>query len=358
MPAADKINNIIAIETSCDETAIAVYSKINGLLAHKVYSQIELHTQYGGVVPELASRDHIRKILPLIKETLNQAKLELKDISGIAYTQGPGLIGALLVGATIAKTLAFSLQIPTIGVHHMEGHLLAPFLEKDLEKEITFPFLALLVSGGHTLLIKVSSIGNYEILGQSIDDAAGEAFDKTAKILGLPYPGGPQIEKLAKQAVFKKYIFPRPLMKNLKHNNLNFSFSGLKTFALNTFDKIKQESLINKNINLHQEKAEIAYAFQEAVTDVFIKKCKQAALSTGIDKLIIAGGVSANKYLRDKFNSLEKEIKLKTYYPSFEFCTDNAAMIAYAGMQRLLKGEHSPLDTSVKPKWPLSSLKD
>lgn len=352
----NKFENILAIETSCDETAIAVYSNSKGLLAHKVYSQIELHRKHGGVVPELASRDHVRKIFPLISETLLEANLNLKNINGIAYTQGPGLIGALLVGATVAKTLAFSLDIPTIGVHHMEGHLLAPFLDQNLKNELTFPFLALLVSGGHTLLIKVTDIGQYEILGQSIDDAAGEAFDKTAKIMGLPYPGGPQIEKIALLAKNNKYEFPRPLMKNLKQNNLNFSFSGLKTFALNTFEKINSEIHKENILNLEEEKAEIADAFQKAVTDVFIKKCKQASILTGINKLIIAGGVSANKYLRTKFNELESEINLKTYYPKFEFCTDNAAMIAYAGMQRFQRGETSPLNSTVKPKWPLEQL--
>lgn len=347
---------ILAIETSCDETAVAIYSKSKGLLAHKVYSQIELHRKHGGVVPELASRDHIRKIMPLISETLLEAKITLQDLDGIAYTQGPGLIGALLVGATVAKTLAFSLNIPTIGVHHMEGHLLAPFLDENLKNELKFPFLALLVSGGHTLLIKVSDLGKYEILGQSIDDAAGEAFDKTAKIMGLPYPGGPQIEKIALNAIEKKYEFPRPLMKNLKQNNLNFSFSGLKTFALNTFEKINFNLNSGELINLEQEKAEVAFAFQTAVTDVFIKKCKQASISTGISKLIIAGGVSANKYLRTKFDELDTTIGLKTYYPKFEFCTDNAAMIAYAGMQRFLRGETSSLNNSVKPKWPLEEL--
>jgi len=348
--------NILAIETSCDETAIAVYSNSKGLLAHKVYSQIELHRKHGGVVPELASRDHIRKIMPLISETLSEASIDIKNLDAIAYTQGPGLIGALLVGATVAKTLAFSLNIPTIGVHHMEGHLLAPFLDKNIADELSFPFLALLVSGGHTLLIKVTDLGKYEVLGQSIDDAAGEAFDKTAKIMGLPYPGGPQIEKIAQLATLKKYEFPRPLMKNLKQNNLNFSFSGLKTFALNTFEKIKLAIENGDNLNLEQEKAEVADAFQVAVTDVFIKKCKQAAISTGINKLVIAGGVSANKYIRTKFDDLYNDINLKTYYPKFEFCTDNAAMIAYAGMQRLLKGQTSPFNASVKPKWPLEDL--
>jgi len=317
---------VLGIETSCDETGIAVYDSQLGLQAHEVYSQIELHKVYGGVVPELASRDHIRKISPLVKQTLASANLTLQDLNGIAYTQGPGLIGALLVGATFGRTLAWSLKIPAIGVHHMEGHLLAPMLD---EPKPQFPFLALLVSGGHTQIIHVEKVGQYTILGESLDDAAGEAFDKTAKILGLSYPGGPALAKLAELGRPDQYQFPRPMTRK---PGLDFSFSGLKTFALNTFQNSDKSD---------QSKADIAFAFQEAVIDTIVIKCVRALKQTGLKRLVIAGGVSANVQLREQLPLKIKHLQTEVYYPKPELCTDNGAMIAYAGWLRLVAGsEH------------------
>ena len=331
---------ILGIETSCDETGIAVYDSQHGLLAHALHSQIKIHAEYGGVVPELASRDHIRHLIPLIEEVLCQAKASKKSITAIAYTQGPGLVGALLVGAAFAKALAHAWQIPALGVHHMEGHLLAAFLDA---KHPNFPFLALLVSGGHTQLIRVDDIGKYIILGESIDDAAGEAFDKTAKLLGLDYPGGPLLAKLAEQGTPGRFNFPRPM---LDRPGLDFSFSGLKTHALNT---------INQNELTPQTKADLAWAFEDAIVDTLIKKSARALQQTGLQDLVIAGGVGANKTLRQRMTQLANETGINIYYPQLEFCTDNGAMIAYAGYERFKRG-YQDIDTeiSVMPRWPLN----
>ncbi|MBE0363049.1 O-sialoglycoprotein endopeptidase [Pseudoalteromonas ulvae UL12] len=332
---------ILGIESSCDETGIAIYDDEQGLLAHQLYSQVKLHADYGGVVPELASRDHVRKTLPLITAALNEAGCTATDIDAIAYTAGPGLVGALLVGSSIGRALSFGWGIPAVAVHHMEGHLLAPMLE---ENRPEFPFVALLVSGGHTLLVKVAGIGEYEILGESIDDAAGEAFDKTAKLLGLDYPGGPLLAKLAEQGTPKRYIFPRPMTDR---PGLDFSFSGLKTFAANTI-RSEGDDL--------QTKADIAHAFQTAVIDTLAIKCKRALKQTGIKRLVIAGGVSANSYLREQFAKIMQGMQGEVFYPRTEFCTDNGAMIAYAGMQRFKAGQFSDLDTKVKPRWSIEEL--
>ncbi len=344
------IETVLGIETSCDETAVAIYNKHNGLLSHQIYSQVELHNQYGGVVPELASRDHIRKLLPLIDCCLKESGLTKHDLDGIAYTKGPGLIGALLVGTMTAKTLAYCLKIPSLGIHHMEGHMLAPLLEMKTPK---LPFIALLVSGGHTLLVKVEKLGNYEILGESIDDAAGEAFDKTAKILGLGYPGGAKLAELARKGNNSTYHFPRPMINK---PNLDFSFSGLKTAALNTWQKSKQTDI---------ERANIAACFQDAVVDTLFFKCKQALLTHNCNQLVIAGGVSANIQLRKKLNDLMQTLNGELYLPRAEYCTDNGAMIAYAGFLRLSNNQFdSRTDPNnamtyndlVKPRWPLTDL--
>lgn len=331
---------ILGIETSCDETGIAIYDSNQGLLAHALHSQIKLHAQYGGVVPELASRDHIRHIVPLIEQVLSQAGINKTAITAIAYTQGPGLVGALLVGAAFAKSLAYAWGIPCLGVHHMEGHLLAPFLDA---KHPQFPFLALLVSGGHTQLIQIDDIGVYKILGESLDDAAGEAFDKTAKLLGLAYPGGPLLAKLAEQGTPGKYNFPRPM---LDRPGLDFSFSGLKTHALNAIQKTELNN---------QNKADLAWAFEDAIVDTLIKKCARALKQTGMRELVIAGGVGANKTLRARFNEFAINNNIHVYYPELEFCTDNGAMIAYAGYERFKRGcVDANWEINVKPRWPLN----
>ena len=330
---------VLGIETSCDETGIAIYDSEQGLVAHKLYTQINMHVEYGGVVPELASRDHIRKTIPLIDELLQENNLKSAQIDAIAYTKGPGLVGALLVGATIARTLAYAWNIPSIGVHHMEGHLLAPMLE---DNPPAFPFVALLVSGGHTQLMYVKAIGDYQLLGESIDDAAGEAFDKTARLMGLGYPGGPKIAKLAEQGIPSRFTLPRPMTDR---PGLDFSFSGLKTAALN---------LIQKNDLDEQTKADIAYAFQDAVVGTLAIKCKRALQQTQCNRLVIAGGVSANQALRTALQQLMQKLHGEVYYPRLEFCTDNGAMIAYAGYQRLIKGEREPLKITVNPRWELS----
>jgi len=334
--------HILGIETSCDETGIAVYSADAGLIANNVYSQINVHKEYGGVVPELASRDHIRKTLPLIKTTLVDANISMCDLSGIAYTEGPGLMGALLSGASIAQSLAWSLNIPAIPIHHMEGHLLAPLLENT---NITFPFLGLLVSGGHSMLIRANSLGDYKILGESLDDAVGEAFDKTAKLLGLEYPGGPQLAKLALTGKPGTYKFPRPMTDR---PGLDFSFSGLKTFTLNTY--------INSS-KTEQDRANIALAFEEAAIDTIMIKCQRAIKSTNVKTLVIAGGVSANLTLRKELDRLGNSQSIEIHYPSPEFCTDNGAMIAYAGFLRFNKNKQSRLSFNVKSRWLLESLK-
>ena len=332
---------VLGIETSCDETGIAIYDGERGLLSHVLYSQIPLHADYGGVVPELASRDHVRKTLPLIKQALSEAGLTAADIDGVAYTAGPGLAGALLVGATLGRSLAFAWQKPALAVHHMEGHLLAPMLE---EKSPQFPFLALLVSGGHTQLVAVKGIGRYQLLGESIDDAAGEAFDKTAKLMGLDYPGGPLLAKLATQGDAKKYSFPRPMTDR---PGLDFSFSGLKTAA---------SMVIQKEGNSAQVQADIAASFQQAVVDTLLIKCRRALEQTGYKRLVIAGGVSANESLRQQLAALMQSLKGEVYYPRKEFCTDNGAMIAFAGYQRLKAGQQQDLSIGVTPRWPLELL--
>lgn len=343
---------VLGIETSCDETGIALYDTEQGLLAHALYSQIDLHAQYGGVVPELASRDHVRKALPLIESVLKSANCTKNDLDGIAYTQGPGLVGALMVGAALAKGLGFVLNIPTVGVHHMEGHLLAPFLDPSVQ--VKPPFVALLVSGGHTQLIHVKALGEYELLGETIDDAVGEAFDKTAKIMGLPYPGGPNIEKLAKQGTSGKFKLPRPMTDR---PGLDFSFSGLKTATMTALAKAAQVNQLHqlKDIDL-QLKADIALAFQEAVIDTLRIKCQRALDQTGLNQLVIAGGVSANQSLRTEFDAMAKKKNYQVIYPQQAFCTDNGAMIAYAGALRLQTGLSSDQAIQVLPRWPLKQL--
>lgn len=332
---------VLGIETSCDETGIAIYDDANGLLANQLYSQVKLHADYGGVVPELASRDHVRKTVPLIQAALKDAGLAAHDIDAVAYTAGPGLVGALLVGATIGRSLAFAWDVPAIPVHHMEGHLLAPMLE---ENPPAFPFVALLVSGGHTQLISVTGIGEYTLLGESIDDAAGEAFDKTAKLLGLDYPGGPMLSKMAQQGTEKRFVFPRPMTDR---PGLDFSFSGLKTFAANT---------IRENSDDDQTRADIARAFEDAVVDTLAIKCKRALEQTGFKRLVIAGGVSANRTLRAKMADVMKARGGEVFYARPEFCTDNGAMIAYAGMVRMKGGTRGDLSVTVRPRWPLAEL--
>ncbi|TQQ05131.1 tRNA (adenosine(37)-N6)-threonylcarbamoyltransferase complex transferase subunit TsaD [Vibrio cholerae] len=332
---------IIGIETSCDETGIAIYDDEKGLLSHKLYSQVKLHADYGGVVPELASRDHLKKTIPLIKASMAEANVTPQDLDGVAFTAGPGLVGALLVGATIGRSLAYAWNVPAVPVHHMEGHLLAPMLE---ENPPPFPFVALLVSGGHTMLVEVKNIGEYRILGESIDDAAGEAFDKTAKLMGLDYPGGPLLAKLAEKGTPGRFKFPRPMTDR---PGLDMSFSGLKTFTANT---------IAANGDDEQTRADIAYAFQEAVCDTLVIKCKRALEETGLKRVVIAGGVSANKQLRADLEKLAKKIGGEVYYPRTEFCTDNGAMIAYAGMQRLKNGDVCELGLQARPRWPIDQL--
>lgn len=332
---------VLGIETSCDETGIAIYDTNAGLLAHELYSQVKLHADYGGVVPELASRDHVRKILPLIQRCLDSAQLNSKDIDGIAFTRGPGLVGALLVGATVGRSLAYAWGVPAVGVHHMEGHLLAPMLDDNPPE---YPFVALLVSGGHSMLVDVKGIGQYEVLGESLDDAAGEAFDKTAKLLGLDYPGGPLLAKLAENGEAGYYKFPRPMTDR---PGLDMSFSGLKTFAANT---------IRDCDGTEQTKSNIAYAFQEAIVDTLFIKSTRALKQTGRKRIVMAGGVSANRQLRQKFAEESKRKGFEVFYPAFEYCTDNGAMIAYAGAQRLANGEKIALNMQAKPRWPLDSL--
>ena len=337
---------VLGIESSCDETGIALYDSDKGLLAEALYSQIELHADYGGVVPELASRDHIRKTLPLIDQVLAEAGCSKADIDAVAFTNGPGLIGALMVGAMIGRALAYSLAVPVIAVHHMEGHLLAPMLESEPPK---FPFIALLVSGGHTQLVRVDGIGEYQLLGESVDDAAGEAFDKAAKMLGLGYPGGPKIAQWAERGDGERFDFPRPMVK---HPGLDFSFSGLKTYTLTTVQRCKNES---GEVD-EQVKADIADAFQEAVVDTLVIKCRRALKQEGLQRLVIAGGVSANTRLREQLHSGLKKVNGEVFYARPEFCTDNGAMIAYAGCQRLLVGQSESLVVKPKPRWPMSEL--
>ena len=338
---------VLGLETSCDETAAAVYDTEAGLLGHAVYSQVELHAEFGGVVPELASRDHIRKLTPLIREALSQAGSTSDDIQGVAYTAGPGLIGALLVGASLGRSLAWAWDVPALGVHHLEGHLLAPMLEDERPE---FPFLALLVSGGHTQMMRVDGIGDYELLGETIDDAAGEAFDKTAKLMGLPYPGGARLAKLAESGEAGKFVFPRPMTQGKKGQppGLDFSFSGLKTAVALALQKLGEPS--------EQEKADVARGFEDAVIDTLVIKVRLALEATGLNQVVVAGGVGANRQLRARLREFLEARDGRVYYPRTEFCTDNAAMIAYAGAQRLVAGEQSPLEIDATPRWPLHEL--
>ncbi|MCW8942428.1 MAG: tRNA (adenosine(37)-N6)-threonylcarbamoyltransferase complex transferase subunit TsaD [Gammaproteobacteria bacterium] len=339
---------VLGIESSCDETGIAVYDSDLGLLAHTLHSQVAVHAEYGGVVPELASRDHIRYLIPLLERALEQANIDKSDIDGIAYTAGPGLIGALMSGASVGRSLAWALGVPALEVHHMEGHLLAPMLE---EIPPAFPFVALLVSGGHTLLAYVKGIGQYELLGQSLDDAAGEAFDKTAKLLGLGYPGGPALAALAEQGTSGVYKFPRPMVDR---PGLDFSFSGLKTFALNTMQKAAE----TENGELSQQtKADISLAFEEAVVDTLKIKCRRALEQQQCERLVIAGGVGANKRLRAELAEMIRQQGGELYYPRIEFCTDNGAMIAQAGCFRLMAGESQPLEIDARARWSMQDLK-
>ncbi len=336
---------VLGIETSCDETGIALFDSEQGLLADALYSQVAVHEEYGGVVPELASRDHVRKTLPLIREVMAQANCDAADIDGVAYTAGPGLVGALMVGATLARSLAFGWGVPSLGVHHMEGHLLAPMLE---ENRPEYPFIALLVSGGHSQLVRVDRLGEYRLLGESLDDAAGEAFDKVAKMLGLPYPGGPHVARLAENGNGDRFGFPRPMTNR---PGLDFSFSGLKTFTLNAI-----ESEGGRGNLSDAQSADIAEGFQSAVVDTMVIKCRRALQQEGLERLVIAGGVSANTCLRERLEKALAKIGAGVFYAAPRYCTDNGAMIAYAGCQRLLAGQQDESAMRVRPRWPMDEL--
>lgn len=337
---------VLGIETSCDETGIALYDSDRGLLADALFSQVDLHRAYGGVVPELASRDHVRRTLPLVREVLDAAGVDRRAVDGVAYTAGPGLVGALMVGACIGRGLAYGLGVPALGVHHMEGHLLAPLLEAEPPG---FPLVALLVSGGHTQLVRVDGVGCYRLLGESLDDAAGEAFDKCAKMMGLPYPGGPEMAALADHGQ-PRFAFPRPMVNR---PGLDFSFSGLKTF---TFNAIESERDGAGRLD-PQTRADLACSFQEAVVDTLVIKCRRALEQEGLKRLIIAGGVSANRRLRERLEQALAALGARVYYARPALCTDNGAMIAYAGCQRLLAGERGGLSVTVRPRWPLAELR-
>ena len=333
---------ILGIESSCDETGIALYHTDRGLLAHTLHSQIAMHNEYGGVVPELASRDHVRHILPLLRAALSQAHCDLGEINAIAFTQGPGLSGALLVGASVACSLAYALDIPTIAVHHLEGHLLSPLLSDPAPE---FPFVALLVSGGHTQLMRVDGVGHYTLLGETLDDAAGEAFDKSAKLLGLDYPGGALLSKLAQDGIPGRFKLPRPMLHS---GDLDFSFSGLKTAVL---------VAVQKNAQDEQTRADIALAAQDAIVAVLIKKSLSALKLTGLRQLVIAGGVGANQALRAQLNQAAEQQNFNVFYPDLEFCTDNGAMIAFAGAMRMQQHEaQRDYRFNVKPRWDLQQL--
>ncbi|WP_018015718.1 tRNA (adenosine(37)-N6)-threonylcarbamoyltransferase complex transferase subunit TsaD [Teredinibacter turnerae] len=336
---------VLGIESSCDETGVAVFDSQLGLLGHELFSQVAVHAEYGGVVPELASRDHIRKLIPLVDDILSSTH-SVGAIDAVAYTAGPGLIGALLVGSCVGRAMAYAWGVPAIGVHHMEGHLLAPLLEAEPPE---FPFVALLVSGGHTQLVDVKAIGDYTLLGESLDDAAGEAFDKAAKMMDLDYPGGPQVARFAEKGQPGRFKFPRPMTDR---PGLDFSFSGLKTFTLNTVNEHAQDNGLPND----QTCADICHAFQEAVVDTLVIKCRRALQQTGRKTLIIAGGVSANNRLREKLEQALAKIGARVYYARHEFCTDNGAMIAFAGCQRLIAGQTADLSVDVFPRWPLESL--
>lgn len=345
------MKRVLGIETSCDETGIAIYDGDKGLLAHALYSQVDLHADFGGVVPELASRDHVRKTLPLIQQVLDESGCTREDINAVAYTAGPGLVGALLVGAAIGRSLAWTWQVPAIEIHHMEGHLLAPLLEDNPPE---FPFVALLVSGGHSMMVSVKGIGQYEVIGDTLDDAAGEAFDKTAKLLGLDYPGGPALAKLAQQGDPTRFRFPRPMTNR---PGLDFSFSGLKTFAVNTL----HENVTGDKTKDQQTHADIARAFEDAVVDTMAIKCKRAIQQTGFKRLVMAGGVSANHSLRARLQVLAKKEGFEVFYPRPEFCTDNGAMIAFTGWLRLQSGQSEMSiedhQFTAYPRWSIESLK-
>jgi N6-L-threonylcarbamoyladenine synthase len=332
---------VLGIETSCDETGVALYCSENGLLAHALHSQIAVHADYGGVVPELASRDHVRKVLPLVRRVMDQAGLGSADIGGVAYTMGPGLVGALLVGASLGRSLAWAWQVPAVGIHHMEGHLLSPMLDPSPP---AFPFIALLVSGGHTQLVRVRGLGRYELLGQSLDDAVGEAFDKTAKLLGLDYPGGPQLARLAEHGDPQRFRFPRPMVNR---PGLDFSFSGLKTAVLNTLRECDDDE---------QTRADIARAFEQAAVDTLSIKCRRALQQTALNTLVVAGGVGANRRLRDTLRDRGNQHGWQVHYPRPEFCTDNGAMIAFAGLQRLRAGQTETLRFDTRARWPMETL--
>ena len=336
---------VLGIESSCDETGIALYDTQKGLIADTLHTQVELHAKYGGVVPELASRDHIRKLTPLIRKTLDDASIAFADLQGIAYTKGPGLMGALLAGTSVARSLAYALNIPAIGVHHMEGHLLAPMLE---DEQPDFPFICLLVSGGHSMIVRVDGIGQYKVLGDTLDDAAGEAFDKTAKLLDLGYPGGPNVSNLALKGRADRYKFPRPMVDR---PGLDMSFSGLKTYTRNTWLKAVKE-----NDNTEQTKADICRAFEIAVAETLTIKCKRALEQEGLNRIVIAGGVSANRSIREKLSQLMSKRRGEIFYPRLQFCTDNGAMIAYAGAQRLQAGQQDTLSFAATPRWSLEEL--
>lgn len=340
MQNTPETGRVLGIETSCDETGVALYDGARGLLAHVLYSQIPVHATYGGVVPELAARDHIQRTLPLIRQVLEQAGRTRAD--GVAYTAGPGLIGALLVGAALARSLAHGWGVPAVAVHHMESHLLAPMLEPDPPE---FPFLALLVSGGHTQLVEVAEVGRYRTLGQTLDDAVGEAFDKTAKLLGLPYPGGPALAALATQGRPGRFAFPRPMTDR---PGLDFSFSGLKTHALQTLRGLPDAD--------PQTRADVAWAFQDAVVDTLALKCRRALRETAIPRLVVAGGVGANQALRARLTELARQEGATVHYPRPEFCTDNGAMVAYAGYRRLAAGQRGSTVIEARARWPLDEL--
>jgi N6-L-threonylcarbamoyladenine synthase len=332
---------ILAIESSCDESAAAILDSGRGLLAHEIFSQIELHRAFGGVVPELASRDHVRRLLPLVRNVLAKAGTEPRDLNGVAYTAGPGLIGALLTGASLARSLAYAWKVPALGVHHLEGHLLAPLLESDPPP---FPHVALLVSGGHTMLIEVQAIGSYLLLGETRDDAAGEAFDKTAKLLGLPYPGGPELARLAERGRPGAFDFPRPMVDR---PGLEFSFSGLKTAVVHAIRGREMTDTL---------RADVAEGVQSSIVETLTIKALRALEETGLDTLVISGGVSANRSLRERLGDAARRQGARVYYPRIEFCTDNAAMIAVAGLARLKAGQHDGLAIEARARWPLESL--
>jgi len=332
---------ILAIESSCDESAAAVLDAEQGLLAHEIFSQIELHRVFGGVVPELASRDHVRRLLPLVRSVMAEAQTKPEDLGGVAYTAGPGLIGALLTGASLARSLAYAWKVPALGVHHLEGHLLAPLLEPEPPP---FPHVALLVSGGHTMLIEVREIGDYRLLGETRDDAAGEAFDKTAKLLGLPYPGGPELARLAERGKSGTFNFPRPM---LDRPGLEFSFSGLKTAVVHALRGREMTDAV---------RADVAEGVQLAIVETLTTKALRALEETGLDTLVVSGGVSANRSLRARLAEAARRQGARVYYPRIEFCTDNAAMIAVAGLARLQAGQHDGLAIQARARWPLESL--